>query len=137
MAALQVFALKLGFLAPPLPRVSPQGLGAAGPGSPKALRCRPPGARRFTAGHVWVFASVHLPLGGPNPWPASFPVWNQRQKCTAHSGPCARTGENAPRPPGGTVLSGGSVQSWTSPLPGVQPGGGGVGGGGRKVTNVT
>lgn len=67
VAALQVFAWKLVFLAPPFIRVFPRGLGAgaAGPGSCKVIRglgaagsgsCKvirfsPPGVRRLTAGH--------------------------------------------------------------------------------------
>lgn len=81
MAALQVFAGKLVFLAPPFIRVFPgglgagaagpgsckviggsckviRGLGAAGPAACKVIRFSAPGVRRLTAGHSEVFAAV-------------------------------------------------------------------------------
>lgn len=80
-AALQVFALRLVFLAPALPTVFPRGQGP-----PQALRGSPPGARRSSAGHAQVFASVHLPLGARTCC-CFFPVCPQRQEFTLPPAP--------------------------------------------------
>ena len=94
VAALHVWALHLGFLAPHL-LSSPQGLGAAGLWSFKFPRFRPPGVQRFTAGPFQVFTGVHhFYSAAPSLLPASFSLRNRRQEFISHFGPCHCLGEN-------------------------------------------